>query len=127
MPRDLHINAKTILIIDESVVSRRSLRHVLTTLSCFRIWEACDEGEALAMLGEHSAAINGCLVGLHLVESSLSLVQTCRRAGFFKPMIVLSSTHSPPLLGHAREVGATDWLRRPVSPEHLFQALHQIL
>ncbi len=115
---------KTVLVVDDSLVSRRMVMHALGAVgladATFR--EASDGAQALQMLKDEPTDLvcsDLYMPGLTGIE----LVEQARAAGLEMPFILITSERSETVLDRARAAGAAHIVSKPLNAEDLGQAL----
>lgn len=119
---DLPVIGATVLIVDDDVVTRRVLRHILERAGC-SVVEAATVREACKALEARPQAM---LLDIHLPDGSGTLVcSSARRDVRLRslPVIVLTGDADAEAVREAYDAGADDFLVKPVRAGDLVMRL----
>lgn len=112
-----------ILIVDDSTVVRKEIRHVLEPLHV--IVEAADGIEGLAALRECSD-IDLVLLDVNMPRcGGIEMLERMRTDACDVPVLLLTTEGHPSLIRRARNAGAKAWLVKPVPHEELRQLVDE--
>jgi CheY-like chemotaxis protein len=117
----------TILTVDDSLVSRKMLRHALQSASAnpLTFLEASHGQGALALLA--SRDVDLLFTDLYMAGmDGLELVRRVRGEGRTLPVVVVTSERSETVLARLREAGADRVLSKPFQPEALKAVLDEL-
>ncbi len=118
-----------ILIVDDDIVSRMMLMHLIAACGQFDIAEAEDGLDAWQQLeGDLRPAILFCDARMpHL--SGMALLERIRQDRSFDPMlfVLVSSAHEPALQQQALDAGAAAYIVKPFRAESLRADLKTLL
>ncbi|MEW6753425.1 MAG: response regulator, partial [Candidatus Latescibacterota bacterium] len=115
---------RTILVVDDHASNRKLLRVTLEAEG-FAVVEASDGVEALALLGQHGvdAIVSDILMPRMDGFRLCSQVRHSPRFGHL-PLLIYTATYlSPSDEKLARQMGADEYLRKPVPTRELVEAL----
>jgi len=118
---------KHVLLVDDEPEVRAFLQ---TALRCQGfIVEAVDDGqEAVDFIRRTGARLSAVLLDVLMPrKSGLEALREIRRIDRDLPVILLSCVSSPPTVVEAMRSGATDFLSKPITPDHLREALARAL
>ena len=110
-----HANERCVLIVDDSVVVRRSLSRKLRAVGC-EVREAANGREAMVAL--HAGGITAVVTDLDMPKmTGVELLQEIRRQKQFKtiPVTVLTSRDDESLLSEIRQLHSAVILNKPVT------------
>jgi two-component system chemotaxis response regulator CheY len=121
-------NAKTVLIIDDSVSVRRSVCHALQQAGYF-VREAVDGETGIRAIEEYDdIAVILCDINMAGTDGIAVLAHFAGTKRFRRtPVIMLTSECSPDLVGRAKSLGARGWLTKPYSKEHLLMVVENAI
>ena len=115
-----------ILVIDDSEIVCQALRLILESANHSMI-EAHDGKQGLLELQKESTSIDLCIVDLNLpMLTGFDVIDRARKAGFFKPMLTLTTEVSRAMRDRVKEVGATGWMTKPVSAKDLLETIDHL-
>jgi two-component system chemotaxis response regulator CheY len=119
-----------VLIVDDSATMRSIVRKTigLSGVAASEVLEAANGEEALKVLREKWIDI--VLTDINMpVMNGVELVRNMKAAGMLPsvPVIVISTDGSEARSTQMKELGAAMFLQKPLAPEHLRDALVQLL
>ena len=122
----MNINDCKILICDDSILARKQIKDIIVTLGTPTILEASDGQSAI----DFYKAEKPNLVFLDIVmpkkDGNIAIEEIM---AFDKDaiIIIVSSVGTQSQLKCALEAGATDFIQKPFSKEHIIEALHKYI
>jgi two-component system cell cycle response regulator len=119
--------ATTILVADDDVLVRKVLKAVLVH-SGYRVVEAEDGAQTLAVVKEHS--VQGIL--LDVMMPKLDGFQVCQRlkndpATAHIPVVLVTALSAQEHRHYGLEAGADDYLSKPVAPTTLLSVVRRLM
>lgn len=117
---------KRVLIVDDSVLTRRMMYHFLADTEWEVVGEACNGCEAVFLYQE----LKPDVVTMDIVLPVYDGLAAMREILEFDPnarIIVVSALSQTKLISEAIRDGARDFLRKPFSPEELVETLDKCL
>lgn len=117
--------AVSVLIVDDSAVSRSMVIRALPPGWDVAITQASNGSEALAALGQKPHAV--VLLDLNMpVMDGYQFLEAMRSSALAMPIvIVLSGDVQPKAQARVRELGATAFVKKPVRPQNVLAALKE--
>lgn len=115
---------KTILVVDDSLVSRRMVMHALGAVGLGEadFLEASDGHSALQLL--KTTPVDLVCSDLYMpVMTGIELVEQARQEGCEAPFILITSERSETVLDRARTAGAAHIVNKPLQADDLRAAL----
>jgi CheY-like chemotaxis protein len=120
-------NGETILVAEDDDVVRSVLVESLETLN-YRVLEAADGAEALALLEQHGDGVEMLLSDVVMPEmGGIPLLRALRERGLALPVVLLTGHPLERELEDLRTQGKIDWLPKPASLEHLAEVISRTL
>jgi two-component system chemotaxis response regulator CheY len=111
-----YIEEPQVLIIDDMLASRTMVKDMLADMGITRVAEAADGQEALIKLQRHRAQLIICDLMMEEMHGASLLSQLKRNAALNKiPFVMMSSCADAPIVKAALEMGAKDFLIKPLS------------
>ena len=123
---DLTTGELKILVCDDSILARKQLKNVLTSLGCTDIVEATNGAIAIDMYKEHRPN----LVFLDIVMPEKNGIEATRAIMEFddKACIVMaSSVGTQSNLKEALKLGARDFIQKPLNTEQIKKVINRVL
>ncbi|HOU38588.1 MAG TPA: response regulator [Treponemataceae bacterium] len=117
----------TILIVDDSVSIRQSVRFILEQ-SGYTVVEAADGQEGLKRLGEQKADLVITDVNMPNMDG-LTMVRKIRETDGIKfvPILVLTTESQGSVIEDGKKAGATGWIVKPFNDEKLVETIKKVL
>ena len=117
----------TILIVDDSVSIRQSVRFILEQ-SGYTVAEAADGQEGLKRLGEQKADLVITDVNMPNMDG-LTMVRKIRETDGIKfvPILVLTTESQGSVIEDGKKAGATGWIVKPFNDEKLVETIKKVL
>lgn len=114
----------SVLVVDDSAVSRKMVIRSLPAGWDVAITQASNGSEALALLAEKPHAI--VLLDLNMpVMDGYQFLEAVGRAPFARPIvIVLSGDIQPQAQARVKALGADAFVKKPVGAQRILDALH---
>jgi two-component system chemotaxis response regulator CheY len=120
----------TILIVDDSAMMRKIVLRALTLagLDFQKVLEAGDGKEALELLKEHTVELIMCDINMP-VMSGLELLRAMREQNLAVgvPVVMVTTESSAEHVREAVAVGASGYIRKPFTPDHVKQKVLALL
>lgn len=114
-----------ILVIDDNLTSRAKLRACLPTDMDYAFFEADDLGSALAVTENNQFDI--CFVDYNMPNTTgLEIAKILIDNGFQCKFILMTANTQQAVLNEAKQLGITDQLDKPVTPERVIEVLKGI-
>jgi two-component system chemotaxis response regulator CheY len=117
-----------VLIVDDIASTRAILRDMLQELGFTQIVEATDGREALEKLKKHGAQL---IISDHMMKdmSGLDLLNQIRNHPYLVdiPCIMISAVGDIPVIETALELGASDYIVKPISFQLLRRKISDVL
>ena len=117
-----------VLIVDDIASTRAILRDMLQELGFSQIMEASDGREALEKLKKHGAQL---IIRDHMMKdmSGLDLLNQIRNHPYLVdiPCIMVSAVGDIPVIETALELGASDYIVKPISFQLLRRKISDVL
>lgn len=105
-----------VMIIDDMLASRAVVRDMLAEMGITRVAEATDGSEALAKLQRNRAQLIICDLMMEEMHGASLLAQVRKHASLNNiPFIMMSSCSDEPIIRAALEMGARDFLVKPLA------------
>jgi two-component system chemotaxis response regulator CheY len=117
----------SILIVDDSVSIRQSIRFVLEQ-SGYTVFEASDGLEGLKRLGEQK--VNLVITDVNMPNmDGLTMVKKIRESDGLKfvPILVLTTESQGSVVEEGKKAGATGWIVKPFNNEKLIETIKKII
>ena len=117
-----------VLIVDDVAGTRAFVRDMLLEMGITRVMEAQDGGDALIKLHKYGAQLIICdhmmesMTGLELLEQ---LKRYCRLSAI--PVLMVSGCGDVPVVDAALELGAADYLVKPISFNLFRRKIHDLI
>jgi two-component system chemotaxis response regulator CheY len=120
----------TILIVDDSAMMRKIVLRALTLagLDFQKVLEAGDGKEALELLKAHTVELIMCDINMP-VMSGLELLRAMREQNLAAgvPVVMVTTESSAEHVREAVAVGASGYIRKPFTPDHIKQKVLALL
>ena len=117
-----------VMIIDDMLASRAVVRDMLAEMGITRVVEATDGTEALAHLQRHRAQLIICDLMMDEMHGASLLSLIKRHAVLNKiPFIMMSSCSDEPIIRAALEMGAKDFLVKPLAFRNFRERILSVL
>lgn len=119
--------AKKILIVDDSISLRQSLRFILEEHN-FEAFEATDGVEGLSRLNEGKFDLVLSDVNMPNMDG-LTMLRKNREQGInrFTPVLILTTESQGSVIEEGKRSGATGWIVKPFTNDKLITAIQRIL
>jgi two-component system, chemotaxis family, chemotaxis protein CheY len=119
--------AATILVVDDSVSLRQSVRFILEQ-NGYAVLEAVDGADGLAKQGGRRFDLVITDVNMPNMDG-LTMVKKIRESGEnkFVPILVLTTESQGSVLEEGKKVGATGWIVKPFNNEKLIGTVKKVL
>jgi CheY-like chemotaxis protein len=112
-----------ILVVDDDAPTRRLLSAALASEGLYEVITARDAGEAQTFY-ESSPGFDMIITDLNMPSvSGLDLIQNIRALGSAIPILILTSQQTDATIARALEIGADDYLQKPVDLRELRSAV----
>ncbi|MEG2371653.1 MAG: response regulator [Hydrogenoanaerobacterium sp.] len=121
-------SVKTILVVDDSIVSRAALVEILNDE--YRVLEASDGQEALHLLEEHSAEFSAVMLDLVMpVIDGYDILKLLKNDIRYTnlPVVVITGDGSKANEKKALALGAWDFVSKPYNPQIIMFRLHNVI
>jgi len=117
----------TILIVDDSVSIRQSVRFILEQ-SGYTVMEAADGQEGLTRLAEKKADLVITDVNMPNMDG-ITMVRKIRETDGIKfvPILVLTTESQGSVIEDGKKAGATGWIVKPFNDEKLVETIKKVL
>ena len=115
-------NLPQLLVVDDSEMNREILKEILGKE--YRILEACDGNEALEMLEQYGTEISLVLLDIIMPKmDGFEVLAYMNRDKWIEdiPVIMISSEGSESYIRRAYELGASDYISRPLDTKVVYQ------
>ena len=123
-----YIEEPQVLIIDDMLASRTVVRDMLADMGITRVAEAADGQEALIKLQRHRAQLIICDLMMEEMHGASLLSQLKRNAALNKiPFVMMSSCADAPIVKAALEMGAKDFLIKPLAFKNFRERILNVL
>lgn len=119
--------AASILVVDDSVSIRQSIRFVLEQ-SGYTVFEAADGVEGLKQLGAQK--VNLVITDVNMPNmDGLTMVKKIRETEGIKflPILVLTTESQGSVVEEGKKAGATGWIVKPFNNEKLIETIKKII
>lgn len=117
-----------VLIIDDMLASRAVVKDMLAEMGITRVAEAIDGHEALVKLQRHRAQLIICDLMMDEMHGASLLSQLKKLASLNHiPFIMMSSCSEEPVIRAALEMGAKDFLVKPLSFKSFREKILRVL
>jgi len=126
--KELFREEPQVMVVDDIAATRAILRDMLLEMGFDDIVEAADGGEALAKLKEHRAQLIIC-DNLMDGMGGLDLLYQLRNHPYLVdiPFIVVSSCGDVPMIDTALDLGADEYIIKPVSFKLFRRKIYDVL
>jgi type II secretory ATPase GspE/PulE/Tfp pilus assembly ATPase PilB-like protein/CheY-like chemotaxis protein len=115
----------SILVVDDDEDTRELLDRILSRAG-YRVIQASDGGEALLKLGCESMDL--ILSDIHMPSlDGLKLLEIVHQQGLDVPVVLLTAEPSKEAEARSREMGAADYLRKPIKKDLLLETIQKAL
>ncbi|MFH1766296.1 MAG: ATPase, T2SS/T4P/T4SS family [Gemmatimonadota bacterium] len=116
---------RSILVVEDEEGTRFLLDQILSKAG-YQVVQASDVGEALLKLGAESVDL--ILSDIHMPNlDGLKLLEILHQHGIDTPVILLTGEPSPDVEARGREMGAADYLRKPIQRDVLLDRIGGVL
>jgi two-component system chemotaxis response regulator CheY len=120
----------TLLIVDDSAMMRKIVLRALTLagLDFQKVLEAGDGREALQLLKENEVELIMCDINMPVMDG-LALLRALREENVAAgvPVVMVTTESSAEHVREAVAVGASGYIRKPFTPEHVKQKVTALL
>ncbi|HEY6880072.1 MAG TPA: response regulator [Polyangiales bacterium] len=116
-----------ILIVDDSSMVRRHVRHALESLG-FEVVEAADGESALAQAAQHNPAL--VISDVNMAPMNGFELIAALRARYSRsdlPILMLTTEADDAMKLRGKQVGANGWLVKPFDPERMSAVVQHVL
>lgn len=121
------LNAKKILIVDESQSTLHFVRHILASAG-YRVYTASNVSQAIDLAEEYE--LDAVLTEINMSdEGGLELIRKLRRVDEYAsiPILAVTLSNSAAIKEEGKQAGATGWVAKPISPPNLVNLLRKLL
>lgn len=122
----MNINEMKILICDDSILARKQLKNLLTSMGCNHIFEAVNGTAAVETYKLHKPD----LVFLDIIMPEKNGLKATKEIIEFDKdayIVMASSVGTQANLKEALELGAKDFIQKPLNPEQVERVIHTVL
>jgi CheY-like chemotaxis protein len=114
----------SVLVVDDSAVSRKMVIRALPPAWDIAITQASNGSEALAALGEKPHAV--VLLDLNMpIMDGYQFLEAIGRSELARPIVIVLSGDIQPLAqARVKALGASAFVKKPVGAERILEALH---
>lgn len=119
---------RTILLVEDSPLTRRMVRRMIEEMENFQVIEATDGAEALELLKTRSVDL--ILSDLHMcpMDGHMLLMQLRARPSLAHlPFVMMTAQHCPDAISRTVGDQASQYLPKPFTRDQLFQAVERAL
>lgn len=122
----MNINDCKILICDDSILARKQIKDIIVTLGTPTILEASDGQSAIDLYKAEEPNLVFLDIVMPKKDGNIAIEEIM---AFDKDaiIIIVSSVGTQSQLKCALEAGATDFIQKPFSKEHIIEALHKYI
>lgn len=120
------LKSTKILICDDSILARKSLTNILTSLGCTEVYEVANGQDAVDKCKEIKPDI-AFLDIIMPVKDGITATKEIKEESPDTKIIICSSVGTQTHLREAIKAGAKDFIQKPVTPETVNQILSHIL
>ncbi|MBE5887520.1 MAG: response regulator [Lachnospiraceae bacterium] len=122
----MNINDCKILICDDSILARKQIKDIIVTLGTPTILEASDGQSAIDLYKAEKPNLVFLDIVMPKKDGNIAIEEIM---AFDKDaiIIIVSSVGTQSQLKCALEAGATDFIQKPFSKEHIIEALHKYI
>ena len=122
----MNINDCKILICDDSILARKQIKDIIVTLGTPSILEASDGQSAIDLYKAEKPNLVFLDIVMPKKDGNIAIEEIM---AFDKDaiIIIVSSVGTQSQLKCALEAGATDFIQKPFSKEHIIEALHKYI
>jgi two-component system chemotaxis response regulator CheY len=122
----MNINDCKILICDDSILARKQIKDIIVTLGAPVIFEASDGQSAIDLYKTEKPNLVFLDIVMPKKDGNIAIEEIMA----FDPnaiIIIVSSVGTQSQLKCVLEAGATDFIQKPFSKEHIIAALHKYI
>lgn len=115
-----------VLICDDSILVRKQLSNMLTSMGCINIFNASNGQDAINMYKKH----NPDLVFMDIIMPVKSGIEALKEITNFNSkvkVVIASSAVTQNYLKLAIEAGAYDFLQKPISEDHIKRIIEKVI
>lgn len=125
--REVLYMGASILVVDDSVSIRQSVRFILEQ-SGYTVHEAADGAEGLKSLGEHKVDLVITDVNMPNMDG-MTMVKKIRETDGIKfvPILVLTTESQGSVIEEGKKAGATGWIVKPFNDEKLIETIKKVI
>ena len=122
----MNVNDCKILICDDSILARKQIKDIIVTLGTPTILEASDGQSAIDLYKAEKPNLVFLDIVMPKKDGNIAIEEIM---AFDKNaiIIIVSSVGTQSQLKCALEAGATDFIQKPFSKEHIIEALHKYI
>ena len=122
----MNVNDCEILICDDSILARKQIKDIIVTLGTPTILEASDGQSAIDLYKAEKPNLVFLDIVMPKKDGNIAIEEIM---AFDKDaiIIIVSSVGTQSQLKCALEAGATDFIQKPFSKEHIIEALHKYI
>ena len=122
----MNINDCKILICDDSILARKQIKDIIVTFGTPTILEASDGQSAIDLYKAEKPNLVFLDIVMPKKDGNIAIEEIM---AFDKDaiIIIVSSVGTQSQLKCALEAGATDFIQKPFSKEHIIEALHKYI
>ena len=122
----MNINEAKILICDDSILARKQLKDIIAQEGTPTIYEATDGEGAIELYKQNKPDLVFLDIVMPKKDGNIAINEIM---AFDKDavIIIVSSVGTQSQLKCALEAGATDFIQKPISKEHILEALRKHL
>lgn len=122
----MNVNDCKILICDDSILARKQIKDIIVTLGTPTILEASDGQSAIDLYKAEKPNLVFLDIVMPKKDGNIAIEEIM---AFDKDaiIIIVSSVGTQSQLKCALEAGATDFIQKPFSKEHIIEALHKYI
>jgi type II secretory ATPase GspE/PulE/Tfp pilus assembly ATPase PilB-like protein/ActR/RegA family two-component response regulator len=119
------IRESTILVVEDEISTRILIEEILAKAG-YQVLAAADGAEALLLVGTQPISL--ILSDIHMPNlDGLKLLEVLAQHDIGTPVVFLTAEPSPEMEARGREMGAADYLRKPVQRDLLLKSLWNVL
>ncbi|MBI2381347.1 MAG: response regulator [Gammaproteobacteria bacterium] len=113
---------KTILIADDSLISRRMIKRAFPETADFRFLEAGDGEAVLETLAQED--VDFMILDLTMPKlEGLPLLNRLKAMGSIPPFVVISADIQPQVMANVQQLGAQSFVEKPITSEKVASML----
>lgn len=122
----MNINDCKILICDDSILARKQIKDIIASMGTPVIFEASDGQSAIDIYKAEKPHLVFLDIVMPKKDGNIAIEEIM---AFDKDaiIIIVSSVGTQSQLKCALEAGATDFIQKPFSKEHIIEALHKYI